>query len=90
MADVDIERVAPYACADADMTLQLSDILLERLKSNGLVPLFESIEMPLVEVLHAMETEGVTIDPAPLLTLSKVLQEKINCVAAEHLSSCRT
>jgi len=80
---VEIVRVAPYACADADMTFRLADVLGERLRENGLTGLFEEIEMPLVEVLDAMESEGVTLDTSVLDSLSRSLGAKIDTIAAD-------
>jgi DNA polymerase-1 len=44
------------------MTLQLREHFAPQLETYGLLPLFQNIEMPLVEVLARMETEGVSID----------------------------
>ncbi len=57
-----IECARDYACEDADMTLQLHERFAPQLESYGLMRLFREIEMPLVEVLARMESEGVSID----------------------------
>ena len=54
--------IADYACEDADLTLQLKNILLKRLEDNQLNELAETIEMPLVYVLGDMERAGVKIN----------------------------
>ena len=62
MSHVPIEQAAPYACADADLTLQLKAVLEEQLKKEGLEKLFYEVEMPLVPVLLRMEQAGVALD----------------------------
>ncbi|MBN1865872.1 DNA polymerase I [Candidatus Sumerlaeota bacterium] len=84
MDQVEIDRAAPYACADADMTLRLADVLGGRLKAEGgLQRLFEEIEIPLVEVLDAMEAEGVTLDAAVLEGLSADFQKRLDALTQE-------
>jgi DNA polymerase-1 len=78
MADVDIEEAADYACADADMTFRLKEILEEELKTQGLWELFSNIEMPLVPVLVDMERTGVALD-------TELLQSMSNSMGADML-----
>ncbi len=58
MAEVPLADAARYAGADADMTLRLRDAFAPELAEKGLLDLFEHVEMPLVEVLAAMELAG--------------------------------
>ncbi len=74
---VPIEIAAPYACADADMTLRLVDDLRPQLARDGLLHLFEEVEMPLVPVLATMELCGVAVDVPSLQTISTALYEKM-------------
>ncbi len=83
MAEVEIERASQYACEDADVTLQLSHILCDQLKEAELLPLFREIEMPLLEVLNAMEMEGVCIDVPYFSRLSREMQHRLNELAQE-------
>jgi DNA polymerase-1 len=55
MANLFPEQVYEYACEDADITLQLKNILEAELKKDGTYTLFNEIEMPLVKVLAYME-----------------------------------
>ena len=57
-----IECARDYSCEDADMSLQLREHFAPQMESYGLMRLFREIEMPLVEVLARMESEGVSID----------------------------
>lgn len=61
-ADTDIAPAGQYACADADVTLQLANLLEAQLNDSGMRPLFDNIEMPLINVLIEMEETGVRIN----------------------------
>ncbi|RUA03327.1 MAG: DNA polymerase I [Deltaproteobacteria bacterium] len=74
---VDLERATPYACEDADVTLMAKNILEPRLKELGLVSLFETVEIPLIDVLRRMEMRGVCVDRRQLLTLSDTFQREL-------------
>ncbi len=62
MRSVPIETVKEYAAEDADITLQLKNILLPNLKTKDVEKIFYKVENPLVKVLANMEYEGVKID----------------------------
>ncbi len=74
MRDVDVEKVVEYAGEDADITLQLKQILAKDLNDN-LKKLFDEVEIPLVEVLSDMEFYGVNIDVAALEVMSLELRD---------------
>jgi DNA polymerase-1 len=77
MAVVDIQKAADYAAADADMTLRLHSMFDAELKKQGLMKLFQDVEMPLVPVLLEMERNGVAVDVAMLKEMSLALGEQI-------------
>ncbi len=77
------EKVSDYACEDADITLQLKEILSEKIKAEQLENLFHTIEMPLVPVLASMESTGVHIDIKFLHDYSMILQKEIDNVQKE-------
>jgi DNA polymerase-1 len=74
MADVPLEKIAEYAAEDADVTLQLKEILEKKLKETNLFELYLGIEAPLITVLADMEHEGVRIDSDSLAEYGKKLQ----------------
>jgi DNA polymerase-1 len=78
---VELEKAKDYGGQDADVTLQLSHHLLPKLKGEGLLRLFDEVEMPLAIVLAKMEMNGVKIDTEFLREFSKEieiqLQQKI-------------
>ncbi|MGE5088722.1 MAG: 5'-3' exonuclease H3TH domain-containing protein, partial [Candidatus Levyibacteriota bacterium] len=60
---VPIERATEYAAEDADITLRLHRFLYPRIESDAkLRRVYETIEIPLREVLFRMEREGVLVD----------------------------
>ncbi|MFN0204714.1 MAG: DNA polymerase I [Planctomycetota bacterium] len=70
---VPVEKVAEYACEDADVTFRLVEPLEKELISAGTDKLFYNLEMPLVPVLIEMERRGVKINVEMLKTFSKML-----------------
>ncbi len=74
MRDVEPEKIKEYAAEDADITLQLKNILLPKLKEKEVEKVFYEVENPLVKVLAAMEFEGIKIDEAFLKEYSKQLE----------------
>jgi len=75
MRDVDPERVKEYAAEDADITLQLKNVFLPKLKEKDVEKVFYEVENPLVKVLTDMEFEGVRIDEAFLKDYSVQLEK---------------
>ena len=74
MRDVEVEKIKEYAAEDADITLQLKNILLPQLKEKEVEKVFYEVENPLVKVLTAMEFEGIRIDENFLKSYSKELE----------------
>ncbi|HYE63925.1 MAG TPA: DNA polymerase I [Phycisphaerales bacterium] len=63
---VPIDQATCYAAEDADVALQLHNVMLPQLEEMNLMPLFEGVEMPLVEVLAELEWNGILVAPAEL------------------------
>lgn len=80
---VDIQKLCDYAAEDADVTFRLKQILEEEVKVNGLEKLFYEIEMPLMQVLAAMERTGVRIDSEALRQSSVILTEEMGLLEKE-------
>ena len=53
-SNVDPGTLANYAIEDADVTLQLSQLFVEKLEESGQSKVFYEIEMPLLPVLVAI------------------------------------
>jgi DNA polymerase-1 len=78
MAEVPIEKVAPYAGADARLSLGLMNELEQELKEKSLYALFIELEMPLIPVLADMEMEGVLLDTDFLKEFSTELATRLS------------
>jgi DNA polymerase-1 len=83
MADVALELLAEYAAEDADVTLQLANVMRPELEKQGQHKVFYEIEAPLLPVLVRMEHEGVKIDVAALGEIGDTLEKR-----ARELEAC--
>jgi len=83
MRDVDIEKIKEYAAEDADVTLQLKQILEPKLADSQQQKLLENVEIPLVNVLANMEMEGVRIDMNALHEMSSVLETDVKQIQSD-------
>jgi DNA polymerase-1 len=52
---VPIDKAAPYAAEDADVTLRLHRVLKPQLRARSVTTVYETLERPLVPVLAEME-----------------------------------
>jgi DNA polymerase I len=75
--DVDKTLLKEYACEDADITLQLSQVFRPKLQEEGVEVLYRDVEAPLIPVLASMERYGVFIDVPALQGYSKQLLEEV-------------
>lgn len=78
MRDLSPQEVYEYAAEDADITLQLKNVLEPRLKEVEAERLFWDIEMPLVKVLADMELNGVRLDTQQLKLTQQTFTERMN------------
>ncbi len=83
MDRVPVEKAAPYAAADAAMTLKLVDPLRSDLEERNSAKLFDEIEMPLIPVLAGMEMAGVLLDIPYLRELSIDLSDRMRALQTE-------
>lgn len=77
MRDLSPAEICDYAAEDADITLQLRNVLEPQLKEVGGERLFYDIEMPLVKVLADMELNGVCLDTESLTETRRVFTERM-------------
>ena len=71
------------AGAEAGLVLRLDRPMTERLESEGLLSIYESMEMPLVEVLADLERAGVKVDTALLVAMSRDMEEHLQSLTRE-------
>jgi len=75
---IELTVAGPYAAEDADITLQIHQVLSESLaKEPTLKTVYEEIELPLLTVLLGIERNGVMIDVAMLQQQSQQLAERL-------------
>ncbi len=77
MADVPVEKVAPYAAADAEVTFKLMPLLAEKVEAQNEMQLFREIEMPLVSVLARMERLGIAVDEQVFAKMGLELEKRL-------------
>ena len=78
MSEVPLERVAEYACEDADVTLQVSQAIRPEIERGGVSQVCYEIECPLIPVLVDMEHNGIRLDTDALQQYSEQLEREIN------------
>ncbi len=81
-AAVPLEQMAVYAAEDADITLQLANILRPELEASGQAEMMQSIEFPLIPVLAGIETAGMRVEPELLQQSSEELGAQIEQIHA--------
>lgn len=81
---VPIETAAPYAAEDADVTLRLHQAIFPVLKKQeGLLHVFNAIEVPLIPVLSRMERNGALVDAKLLNDQSQELGIRLEEIEEE-------
>lgn len=86
-----VEKAARYVGEQVAAFHQLMPMLRERLEADGLLPLYENVELPLTGVLSRMERNGVRIDEERLSKLASEygmrlaqIEEEIYALAGER------
>jgi len=87
-SQVDIARAAEYSGEDSEMTLAVHQVLWPQLEADPPAPfgqrfVYESIEMPVSELLLRIERHGVLIDSALLAQQSRELAERMVALEQE-------
>lgn len=72
------ETIARHLAEDGDVLFELMPVLLQKLRDDDLVDLYESVELPLTDVLRRAETRGVRLDTHYLAELSREMQSQID------------
>jgi DNA polymerase-1 len=87
LALLEAKRVADHACASVDILWALKESLEAELRQQGLWQLFTGVEMALVPVLVAMETNGILLDTDLLREMSLELGNQLLKLEKEIYSS---
>ena len=80
---VPLDRAAPYAAEDADVTLRLWHALRPRLRTTRSLVLYERLERRLLPVLMGMEQAGIKVDEAELRRMSADFAERMAVMETE-------
>ena len=75
---IEIDEAAPYAAADAAMSLRLVEPLQTELADAGLERLFTNLELPLIPIIANMQGKGVALDADFLGGMSRRLRAEIS------------
>ncbi len=62
MDEVPVSQITHYAAEDADVALRLVPPLAARLKESKLTKLLDDVEVPLIDVLVELESNGIKVD----------------------------
>ena len=76
--ETEIEKYGNYLCERSAAVKELYPSLKEQLEDKELISVLKEIEIPLIEVLNAMEEEGIMIDPEYFNKFGTQVGEKIN------------
>ncbi|MCZ2341454.1 MAG: DNA polymerase I [Bacteroidales bacterium] len=79
---VPIENVKDYAAEDADTAFRLAERLEPDLATAELRPLYDALEIPLIEVLAELEFNGVRLDVPFLQALSVEMGQQLSTLEA--------
>ncbi|UWQ21927.1 DNA polymerase I [Jannaschia sp. W003] len=74
---VPIDKAAPYAAEDAEVTWRLWHLLKPRLHAEKVTKVYETLERPMVPVLSRMEMHGIEVDRAVLSRMSGAFAQKM-------------
>lgn len=82
--ELPLEIAAAFAAQEADLVLQLDEVLAGKLAEDGAIrSVYENIELPLLQVLSRVERTGVMIDAALLMDQSAELAERMTALELE-------
>jgi DNA polymerase I len=73
----------PDPAAEARLTWEIAHLQREDLKTQGIERLMDEVEMPLIEVLAAMEQTGVLLDRRRLADIGEGFEQRIETLQAE-------
>ena len=79
-SDINLDEATKYAAEDADVTLRLYNLLLDRVNDEKLNKIYEIFEKPMIKLLAKLETNGIKIDDKYLKKLSKKFEERLKTI----------
>lgn len=82
-AQVPIGAATEYAAEDADVTMRLWQLLRCRMYASSVRHVYETLELPMIEVLASMEDRGIMVDRPVLAELSAEFAGRIKALGVE-------
>jgi DNA polymerase-1 len=80
---IPLKKVSFYSCEDSDITFRLKEILSLKIEKAGLLELYNTLELPLIDVLVHLEKTGIRLDVFKLKQLSELLKLEIDNLKKE-------
>jgi DNA polymerase-1 len=80
---ISLDGACRAASQEADLTWRLAGPMAARLEQEGLTPVFEGMELPLVVVLADMERAGVKVDVKQLAAMSRDMDRQIAALTTD-------
>ncbi len=81
-------KLGPSSAEAADITLRLTEKLVDEVNKAGLRKVYDEIDLPLVPVLARMEDAGVKLDCEVLAEMSQRLERECQAKAREIYEKC--
>ncbi len=81
-------KLGPSTAEAADITLRLTEKLVDEVNKAGLRKVYDEIDLPLVPVLARMEEAGVKLDCEVLAEMSQRLERECQAKAREIYEKC--
>jgi DNA polymerase-1 len=82
-SDTNLKEATKYAAEDADVTLRLYNLLIEKIKNEKLNKIYEVFEKPMIKLLSKLEINGIKVDDFYLKKLSKKFKERLKKIEKE-------
>lgn len=79
-----------YNCRDTDSTLQIAKQLRPMARQEGLLKLYEEVQVPLARICRELHETGFRIDPARLKTVRADLEHRSNELEEELPAELKT
>jgi len=83
LADIGVERAAALVCGRVAAVLAVRDRLETGMREEGVLTLFNDLELPLAYVLAEMEVAGVRVDTGFLASLSREWETQLARLTSE-------
>lgn len=77
------ENIIKYCCYNAFVCLKAESVLRDKLTQQGMIEIYNNIEIPLTYALYDMENAGIMVKPDELKAYGDKLKESIDVLETE-------